>query len=326
MIKFLFSFLIFYLLIDNSYSQKTNYDSLPKQNRIAIGFGFKQMSIDSTTTLDSLIGRLNGNWHYNETEQLHLIGYTNDMFSIAARGDVAIQLLLNLIDTSSNQHSIDGAVFTLYLIGIDRRVAGKFKKDVFVNTKARQALLYLLKYPDLQPLIMCLLLRDPSKSDSEAILETLKTCKSDCWSLCNGLLRYNLKNPPISQPIPDTFSKISIKISQPMFHQSNKSFVDEEDDLIKEALDSLRKLKTSLIVIEDTLFKSSFMYSEGLNYTFYGDMTAEYIATEVTRSGWDEIGRKIQYYIENRKLYFCSPSTAKKRWLAWWSKQNSGSR
>jgi hypothetical protein len=114
--------------------------------------------------LDSLILRLSGDWEFIETGKMYWIGYTNDMFSIAARGDSAIGPLVKVVETSSNQKARLGAIYTLHLIGINRKIIGRFV-EAFVDANARKALLSLLKYDDLQPTIMELLIRDPWKTE-----------------------------------------------------------------------------------------------------------------------------------------------------------------
>lgn len=83
------------------------------------------MPIDSTTSLINLIDRLSGDWQFIETGKMYWIGYTNDMFSIAARGDSAIGPLVKVVETSSKLKERLGAIYTLHLIGIDRSIKGR---------------------------------------------------------------------------------------------------------------------------------------------------------------------------------------------------------
>jgi hypothetical protein len=117
-----------------SFTQRTYIDRLPVEG------GSIVMVIDWKTSLDSLILRLSGDWKFIETGKMYWFGYTNDMFSIAARGDSAIGPLVKVVETSTDQKARLGAICTLHLIGIDRKIRGRFV-EAFVDAKARNALL-----------------------------------------------------------------------------------------------------------------------------------------------------------------------------------------
>src|SRR5262249_27795033 len=135
-----------------------------RQNYLAVEGGGILMRIDSITPLDSLIARLSEPWHLIETGKAYWIGYNNDMFSIAARAADAIQPLLNVLKRPSPDGEKEGALLCLHLIGIDRRIAGRFSEN-FVNPKARNALLDALRDTSIQVYVMRLLERDPWQSD-----------------------------------------------------------------------------------------------------------------------------------------------------------------
>ena len=209
--RYLITLFIILALVSHSFSQITDVAPSGRQNYIAVEGGGWKMKIDTTTSLDSLIGKLSKNWQFIETSKMYWIGYTEDMYSIAARGDNAIQSLINVLQNSSSDHAKYGAIYCLHLIGINRTIVGRFTEE-FVNTKAREALLQFLKDTFLQEAIMRLLIRDPWTSDIPYIIETMKSCQTDCWSLVNGLTRYKIDNPPIHQSIPDNIQEISINL------------------------------------------------------------------------------------------------------------------
>jgi hypothetical protein len=236
------------------------------------------------------------------------------MFSIAARGDKAIQPLINLIESSSNQRARIGAIYCLHLMGINRTIVGRFEEN-FVNPKARIALLQLLKYADLQEEIMTLLIRDPWASDIQRICETMTIAKTDCWSLVNGLTCYHIKHLPISQEIPESIKSISVRLNY--VPQEINNPVLHYEAQIKEALDSFRLIWHKSISVEDTLFKSDLV---GFFTIDLGDQTN--IGKLFRRSFIDDyidIGKRIQYYVEDGKLYICSPETTRKRLINWWT-------
>jgi len=154
------------IVVSQCCAQHTYIDRAPsgRENYLPVEGGSIHMNIDSTTSLATLIKRLSGKWELLETGKMYWIGYTDDMFSIAARGREAINPLVHLVEANSNSQAKLGAIYTPHLIGIRRRIVGRFV-EAFVNTSARKALLYLLKYPDWQPMIMQLLIRDPWLSD-----------------------------------------------------------------------------------------------------------------------------------------------------------------
>jgi hypothetical protein len=116
------------------FAQRTYIDAAPsgKENYLPVEGGAIHMPIDSTTSLINLIDRLSGDWQFIETGKMYWIGYTNDMFSIAARGDSAIGPLVKVVETSSKLKERLGAIYTLHLIGIDRSIKGR-GNEPFVN-------------------------------------------------------------------------------------------------------------------------------------------------------------------------------------------------
>ena len=316
MIRKLIIFLIFLTQTVASLCQRVDVAPSGRQNYLAAEGGGRIMKIDTKSPLDSLIGRLSKKWEFIETGKANWIGYTEDMFSIAARGDDAIQPLVNVLQNSSNDYARYGAVYCLHLIGINRTIAGRYYEE-FVNLKARAALLKFLKDSSLQENIMRLLIRDPWQSDIPYIMETMKSCKTDCWSLVNGLTRYKIKNLPIHQAIPEDINDISVRLKY-----TNESVLETDFDFdgqIKEALDSFKQLRSKYIDIEDTLFKSELV----------GDFTSKYrrnisiqeFLSFLDFSTYSSLGSRVQYYLDGDKLYICSPETARQRLIAWWTNQ-----
>ena len=314
MLRYLFTLLLFLTLVSHTSSQITDLAPSGRQNYLAVeGVGWK-MKIDTTTSLDSLIGRLSKNWQFIETGKMYWIGYTEDMYSIAARGDNAIQPLINVLQNSSSDYAKYGAVYCLHLIGIDRKIAGRFYEQ-FVNPKARTVLLQFLKDTSLQEDIMRLLIRDPWTTDIPYIIETMKSCKTDCWSLVNGLTRYKINNLPIHQRIPENIKDISVnlKYTNPSVLEANFDF----DGQIKEALDSFRHLKNKKIVIEDTLFKSKLIGDFGSKYE--SPVSVQEFFSLLDFDNYTSLGSRVQYYVSGDKLFICSPETARQRLIEWWT-------
>jgi hypothetical protein len=74
-----------------------NVNPSPEKNERAVEGGWQHVAIDTNTPLPQLIKRLDSNWREIETGKGYWIGYTDDMYSIAAHGDEAIDPLLNFI-------------------------------------------------------------------------------------------------------------------------------------------------------------------------------------------------------------------------------------
>ena len=306
----------------NPFAQRTYIDAAPsgRANYLPVEGGAIRMPIDSTTSLKTLIDRLSGEWQFIETGKMYWIGYTNDMFSIAARGDSAIGPLVHVVENSSNENARIGAIYTIHLIGINRKIVGRFVEE-FVDTNARKALLYLLKYPDRQPTIMELLTRDPWQSDVAELIGCLKKSDSDCWAVVGGLNKYKLENAPLRQKIPDNLRNIVLKLGY-----SNPAVLERDFDFegqMQEILDSLISLKNDSIVVERVLLNRQLcgnMRSK-LGHGAPGDRYLQLSVGEFL-DPWSsrlfgDVGDKFQYYVDMGKLYICSANTAKKRWIDW---------
>jgi hypothetical protein len=324
---------IFLLIFNiNSFAQRTYIDAAPsgKANYLPVEGGAIHMHIDSTTSLKNLIDRLFGDWQFIETGKMYWIGYTNDMFSIAARGDSAIGPLVKVVENSSRQNARLGAIYTLHLIGIERRIIGR-GDEPFVNPKARKALLYLLKYGDLQPTIMELLIRDPWKSDVTCLIETMRMSGSDCWAIVGALNQYKVENAPVHQRIPESIADIVFKVRYGDSMVWKKDF--DFEGQMREALDSIIALRNSSIWVDTTLLNRELLgnvrYGLGkrrFNDGSQGTTIGELLDPLEFHFMFKELGYRYQYYVDRGKVYICSADSAKKRWIGWWANLNSAQR
>jgi hypothetical protein len=310
----------------NCFAQRSQIAALYSryQNYLPVEGGSIYMRIDSTTALNDLIDRLSGNWRFIETGKSYWIGYTNDMFSIAARGNSAIAPLVNVVENSSSRGAKLGAIYTIHLIGIHRTIVGRFDEQ-FVDTNARNALLYLLKYPEWQPTIMTLLIRDPWKSDVSTLIESLRNIDSDCWAIVGGLNQYKLGNAPFQQDIPYNLRNMTIKIrySNPNVLEHNFDFEGQ----MQEVFDFLIGLKNDSIIVEKALLGQP-LWGNIRSKLGDADSGDHFLTLSVheflhpwSRSLFHELGNKFQYYVDNGKLYLCSAYSAKKRWIGWWNNE-----
>jgi hypothetical protein len=317
--------LIFSHFAGNTTAQRTFLDraSSGEANYLPIEGGSIYMPIDSTTSLDILIARLSTNWEFIETGKAYWIGYTNDMFSVAARGDRALGPLIHVVETSSSEKAKTGAIYTIHLIGIQRMIVGR-DFDKFIDSNARKALLQLLKYPEWQPTIMELLIRDPWRSDVPELIACMNRTDVDSWAVVAGLLHYHLQNMPVHQKIPANLSNKTVRLRYS--DQLTLSGDYDFEGQMQEALDSLIALKNDSIIVDSALLnrplwgnwrhKLGSATEDGMHLKLF---VADFLDPWGSPRFW-ELGTKIQYYIENGKLYICSAGIAKKRWEDWWAK------
>ncbi|HTO15819.1 MAG TPA: hypothetical protein VLZ83_08610 [Edaphocola sp.] len=78
-----------------------------KHNILSVEGGGIQVETESLTPLNKLIERLNDNWNFVQTGKAYWIGYTEDMFSIASKGDLAIPALTDFfMNTKSRNENL----------------------------------------------------------------------------------------------------------------------------------------------------------------------------------------------------------------------------
>ncbi len=291
-----------------------------KENILPVEGGNFVMKIDSVTALKKLIGKLNDDWEFIETGKGYWIGYTNDMFSIAARGDEAIPSLINFFDTTQNGKGKLGAIYILHLIGIERQIVGRFTEE-FVNPKARLALLGLLKEKNYTYSIVELLMRDPWKSDIPYFFQILKSETDDkiIWPIIGCLNRYSIQGLPINRPLPARLGnlRIHLKVQNQNILERNFDFNSQ----IKEALKEFSTKYPESIKIEKEL------YSDELSPYYRTKLSSSLNVNEFLKSlgidlnspfNYSQIGCKIQYYTEDEELYFCTIRSAQNRLNNWW--------
>jgi hypothetical protein len=318
--RHLFNFIVFTFLISQSLlGQVLDVAPTGRQNILPVEGGGIHIKIDSITPLNKLINRLNGDWHFLETGKGYWIGYTEDMFSIASRGDVAIQALTNFfINTQSKKGKI-GAIYTLHLIGINREIVGRFYEK-FINPAARKALLKLLYQPEFTYPIIELLMRDPWKSDVPFLFEILQSDANEeaCWPIVNALNRYKI-DLPITSNLSDSLRDLSIRLKV-----ENENTLENDFDFsgqIKEALKKFKSQYPDKINVEEKLFDDdlSKYYKTKLSSNLsISDFLSSLGIERNNPFSYSDIGCKIQYLVDNGKLYFCTIETARQRLINWW--------
>lgn len=283
--------------------------------------GSLDIKVDSISTIEELIPRLITNNELYETGKRYWFGYNDLMFSIAVHSDSAIKPLLTFIDTTKSYDAKIAACYTLHLIGINCIEKGRISEE-FVNTKARKALLGLLRDDKLQKFVMELLIRDAWQSDVPTLMDILHASKSDCWPITNGLVRYMLSDCPINQKIPQEIKDLHIQFT-PLQLPNNKPDNKRYKKLFGRFFVQFRKTYKSIIFIEDTLLDYDFYHPP---FSTYGEplsfLNLDQLLQSTYQNDYCDIGNNLQYYFVKDKIHICSSMTGKRRWLNWWGSRD----
>jgi len=150
---------------------------------------------DLTTPFSEILKRFELGWHFECTGKTYWIGYTDDMYSIASRGEAAIPLILDFVANTKSNRAKLAAVHSIHLIGINCTVAGRFTEE-FESKVARQALLSLLDDQDTAVDVVELLARDPWETDLPKLFDKLSGTDVDCHDF-GGTLAEEATSPSV---------------------------------------------------------------------------------------------------------------------------------
>jgi len=277
--------------------------------------GGSAVPIDTITALPQLLNRLSNDWHLVKAFNDKVIGYTRDMYAIAAHGEAAIGPLMKFIQVTPNAKARQGAVYCLHFIGFHGKEAGRTYKE-FQSLAARQALRGLLTQADLQSLVVSLLIRDPWQSDVPYVFEALEKGGPDNWALVNSLVRYRMAELPIQQPIPVDMGTELIKA--PKYHW-RLDFRQAANEQAQQIVSRIRKLQPVYITVEDSLEQAPLLGDTG--HAFGRKLTIQDFLYWMTDVDYSAIGSRLHYFIDKEGLTICATPTARKRVLAWWHAQ-----
>lgn len=282
--------------------------------------GGEPVTIDSHTPLGDLVERLNLDWELVFTGKSYWIGYTDDMYSIAAHGDAAIPLLLDLIKSNKSITGSYGAILTLHLIGIDGTVTGRFHEE-FKNPKARAALLSLIDNDLWRTWVISLLARDPWKTDIPVLVTHLQQADFLDISVINALFRYVKTGFPFRQDISTTWERIPLhyedlnnrfKIGELRILKQNKTVTVRNPDLIYQysshgAVNRSLKLEPHGKILPKELTGKE-IYE--LLYNLF--LLSQDKVSIFSFLGSDD---HLWHYVENGQIIIVDAEVAKKRWL-----------
>lgn len=324
---------------------KGQYVDIPpnnKENYRAQEGGSSKVNIDKATSLESLLKRLESNWQFLETGKVYWIGYTDDMFSIAAYKDNAIKPLLDFYDSTRTSQGKIGAIYCLHLIGIDSKIVGRFVEK-FINKNARNALLSLTSDTTYLPVIINLLARDPWESDLPILSKLLKT-KFDLY-LTNALFRYTSDDFPFRQDVKENLDTINIYLQdldgllkigilKTVYREMSREFpgtVNAMRNVVTQLNDRRNRIVRRFILDPSAVQKIQRHFScdenqlntsscETLNDLLYSLIFLSKVKVDVfSYSGSDE---NFHHYVRNNDIIICTAEASRLRWLEYFRLKN----
>jgi len=294
-----------------------------RQNVLPVEGAGLLMTPDTITPLETLINRLDGNWEFIETGKGYWIGYTEDMFSIAAHGDAAVPELVSLFKSAKTKNGKFGAIYTLHLIGINREIIARWNEN-FVNAKARAALLSLMQEKEYAHDVMRLLMRDPWQSDLPYLFNIIATEKDNdiIWPVINVLKRYYIPGLPVNNEVPDTIAELTILL-KPEDKKAVKyaDSMEEFNSKIKAILKLYEDTFPDQIKVDKKLYQEelSKFYARGIKDKLHlQDFLEDLGIRRDDVFSYCSIGAKLEYYCKGNVLYFCTISTAREMLNKWW--------
>ncbi|HTK19636.1 MAG TPA: hypothetical protein VL442_08995 [Mucilaginibacter sp.] len=284
----------------------------------AVMGGGQKVHYDTITPLNGLIQRLQKPWHFVPTYKAYWIGYTDDMYSIARYKDQAIPLLINFIDTSKNLKAREGGLYTLHLIGIDRKVAGRFTEN-FSRKDARIALLRYLNDKQLNKPALYLLMRDPWLSDIPELMDYLSQSGRDYSKALGALQRYEVKNKPIGQAIDTDILSKKVTIS---YQDSNRTNPYQS---IFELISYQKELGSSIMIDREISQSPEWVKGKSeLSKIKIRQMTEPFKFSFSFFIGevfdFSDFQDKFFYIFSDHKLVIYGPVKTRQIWLDWWGR------
>jgi hypothetical protein len=312
MMKYYFTIIIMLMFIGCKKEKPQKQEISHKEYYIPVEGSRIHMKIDSTSTIEELIPRLITNHKLHDTGKGYWIGYNDLMFSIAVHSDSAIDPLLNFIDTTKCNAAKFAAFYTIHLIGINCKIQGRFYEE-FVDLKARDALFKLLAQNDyLRSDAMRLLIRDPRESDVPKLFDILDSTSTDCWQITSGLLRYDLKDKPFAQKVPQELLEKKIKLKNQI------DFPDEE--LFRGIMREFSRKYSRFVKVEKVLYEYNYQIPTIIGVRS-NEITVGYLTRLCNLTDYSSISPNFQYSYKDGKIKFFSAQTTKNIWLDWWKNQ-----
>ena len=340
----IFIFLLLHILLK---AQLVDRAPNGRQNYRAQEGGSVRVNIDQATSLKNLIEKLDSSWQFVETGKFYWIGYTDNMYSIAAYKDFAIIPLVDHFYSAKSKIGKIGVIFSLHLIGIESEIVGRFTEK-FKNKNAREALLRMANEDEYTGTIVSLLGRDPWKSDLPILIGLLKK-NNNCLELVNALFRYTGmpyedNGLPFRQDIPKDIDTINVFLQDSLGIVSIGYLIKLTKE---ERLKAELKNNISGIIVQwdpdvtKILRKFAINPNEKTKILSYFKCDQKELSNDNCKEldellydlillSWEKIGAfsycdywdPFQHYVEKNDLLICTPEQSVKRWLKYFENRN----
>jgi hypothetical protein len=304
-----------------------------RENELAVMGGGIPVHVETNVLLGQLIQRLEGPWREVETGKGYWIGYTADMYSMAVYGEQAVQPLVEFIHASKSKHARYGALLTLHLIGIERRIAGRFIEH-FKSQTVRNAFYGLLPEPELRDKVLLLLVRDPWPTDIPHLFKLLgQTDDEHCRALVNALFRYNLNNAQFGGMLPDEAQDARVFLAlKDGTHELGalRVFTKEAPDERGERINQLLHTDSQVIIQwrprgDRVVWKFTDVSEAQKRFHQYGykldlhPVICNALQGEVNSPfRYCDLDDPFNFNVNHTDVFIITPAAAKARWLTWW--------
>lgn len=298
--------------------------ALSANYRLATEGGGRNVTVDTVSTTRDLIKKMETPWKFQFTGKAYYIGYTDLMFAIAHKGDRVVDTLVDYYKTTQSHAARLGIIYTLHLIGIKGKIAGRHF-EIFKSKKAREALLSLIPYGKYNQAIATLLMRDPWLSDVPALIKYLEHEKNTeyTWPVVKALIRYNPPRFCIGQDINELAQNYTITNPEyTSYHLEDTVF----NTVTKNSLRLFEDTYPHFIQVAPVLFTQNligdyrFGSEESISLIkFMCGHNTGIVDFFTSVSTFSTLGSRFVHYLEEDQLYFCSIETAQRRIVNWWS-------
>ena len=304
--------------------------------RRAVEGGGSVVEPDLATPLPELLKRLESNWSFKETGKAYWIGYTDDMYSIAARGEEIIPQIVEFANKTESTKAKFGAILSIHLIGIECKIAGRFIEE-FKEEAARQALLSFLGDNDVAIRVMYLLARDPWESDLPTLFEHLSGDNRELnHTLVNALFRYpnncdsfggtlseNTDSPPVFLTGGDQKHELGVLTELTRESKSeppdriNRLNHEHRDLIIQWGRDGRIVWKIEIGGLEQTAFEKVSRRTSLSNAIYDALRFDDSRSTPNFRYSWG-LNDPFNFSITNDEIHLITPEASRQIWLDWW--------
>jgi hypothetical protein len=309
-----------------------------EKNERAVQGGSQHIGIDTNTPLLQLIKRLENDWREVETGKAYWIGYTDDMYSIAAHGEEAITPLLSFIKSSQSVKARYGALLTLHLIGIESKIAGRFYEE-FKDKRVRSIFYELLNDDSLRDQVLLLLVRDSWPDDLSHLFKLLGNLADDkSKPLVNGLFRYALTNRPFGGTLPKDSDGARVSVVEPSATTEIGELYVVTKERPDEGVDRINKINSSdtNIVVQfqeqsrqrivwkfrdSTEARKRFLPFNGRDV--YDVVHDALLHGQNLIFRYCDLSDPFNFQVTGTNIYIITPAAAKARWLTWWQQHSN---